>query len=64
MAALLNEIERHLRATRQAPTRFGREAACDPRLVSDLRRGREPRGDLAARVLAYIAARGAPPVQA
>ena len=58
MTPLLTNIERHLRVTRQSPTRFGRDAVRDPRLVFDLRRGREPRDRLTARVLAYIAARG------
>lgn len=40
---LLRKVERFLVATGMSPTRFGREVAGDPRLVSDLRRGREPR---------------------
>jgi hypothetical protein len=36
------------------PTRFGRDAVHDPRLVFDLRRGRELRPQTAARVLAYV----------
>ena len=51
---LLLKIERHLRRTGMPPTRFGREAARDPRLVCDLRRGRSVGDRLAARVLAYI----------
>ncbi len=54
---LLLRVERHLREGAVAPSRFGREAAGDPRFVFDLRRGREPRAATAARVLAFIAAR-------
>jgi len=59
MTPLLTKIERHLKATHGTPTRFGREAACDPRFVFDLRRGREPRPRTEARVVAFIAARSA-----
>lgn len=38
----LRRIEKFLRHTDMSPTRFGREAARDPRLVFDLRQGREP----------------------
>lgn len=56
---LLHTIERCLRSQKIAPSRFGREAAGDPRLVFDLRRGREPRPATEARVRALIAARSA-----
>jgi len=39
---ILPRIERHLRETGTPPTRFGISVASDPRLVFDLRRGREP----------------------
>lgn len=51
---LLPRIERHLRRSGTPATRFGREAARDPRLVHDLRNGREPRAALAARLIAYL----------
>jgi hypothetical protein len=51
---LLREIEIHLRRTGMAPTRFGREAVHDPRLVHDMKRGREPGRAMTARVLAFI----------
>lgn len=51
---LLMEIERYLRRTGTSPTRFGRDAAHDPRLVKDLRRGREPGGRLTRKVLTYL----------
>lgn len=38
---ILRRIELFLRHTGMAPTRFGREAVRDPRLVHDLREGRE-----------------------
>ena len=37
-----------------APTRFGREAVGDPRLVTDLRNGRELRDTTAARISAWL----------
>jgi hypothetical protein len=51
---LLRKIEVHLRQTGMAPTRFGREAVRDPRLVHDMKRGREPGPAMTERVLAYI----------
>lgn len=49
---LLRRIERHLRQSGTAPTKFGREA--DPRFVFDLRNGREPRTSTATRVADYL----------
>ncbi len=54
---LLREIEVHLRRTGMAPTRFGRESVRDPRLVHDMKRGREPGRAMIARVLAFIESR-------
>jgi hypothetical protein len=51
---LLRTIELHLRRTGMAPTRFGREAVRDPRLVHDMKRGREPGRAMTERVLAFI----------
>jgi hypothetical protein len=51
---LLRHIERHLRATGIAPTRFGRDAVGDPRFVLDLRNGREPREATVTRVLRFM----------
>lgn len=56
---LLSTIERHLRQTGTAPTRFGREAVGDPRFVLDLRNGREPRPETVKRVAQFIAGREA-----
>ena len=54
--SLLGKINQFLRATQMPETRFGRRAANDPRLVRDLRNGREPRAALIARVEAFLAA--------
>lgn len=51
---LLRAIEKHLRQTGTPPTRFGRDAVGDPRFVTDLRNGREPRGSTEQRVRAYL----------
>jgi hypothetical protein len=51
----LVKIDRYLRQTRMPPTRFGRLAVNDPRLVGDLRRGRIPGPRLTARIDAFIA---------
>ena len=58
--SVLRLIERHLRETGVPPTRFGRGAVNDPRLVGDLRRGREPGPRTVRRIEAYIAAQRAP----
>ena len=47
---LIRDIERFLLTTGLPPTKFGRLAARDPRLVFDLRNGREPRPALRSRV--------------
>ena len=51
---LLRRIERHLRRRGMAPSTFGRKVAGDPRLVRDMRRGREVGPELAARVEAWM----------
>lgn len=51
---LLTEIERYLRRSGMSPTRFGREAASDPRLVFDLRRGRDVGARLATRLRSWM----------
>ncbi|HVM37111.1 MAG TPA: hypothetical protein VM265_01800 [Sphingomicrobium sp.] len=53
---LLREVEKFLRRSQTAPTRFGREAVGDPRFVFDLRRGREPRPETERRVRAFLEA--------
>ncbi|MGN6375551.1 MAG: hypothetical protein ACTHMG_08345 [Sphingomonas sp.] len=54
--SVLRKIETYLRATNMPPTRFGRLAVNDPRLVRDLRNGREIGSSVAARVERFIAA--------
>jgi hypothetical protein len=51
---LLREVEKFLRHTDVAPTRFGRDVLGDPRFVFDLRNGRDPRPSTIARVRAYL----------
>ena len=53
------KIEKFLRTSNMTPTRFGRLAVRDPRLVHDLRRGREPGPALIARVESFLAAQEA-----
>ncbi|UYY59800.1 hypothetical protein [Sphingomonas sp. S2-65] len=52
------EIEKYLRRTEMTATRFGRLAVGDPRLVKDLRNGREPRAKMVARIQAFLADQG------
>jgi len=47
---LIRKIEQFLRRHDMPPTKFGRLAARDPRLVLDLRMGREPRPAMEQRV--------------
>ena len=47
---LLRKIERFLARTGMPVTKFGRLCARDPRLVSDMRNGRELRRQLRSRV--------------
>jgi 2,4-dienoyl-CoA reductase-like NADH-dependent reductase (Old Yellow Enzyme family) len=47
---LLRTIERFLKETGMPATRFGRDAVRDPRLVLDMRNGREPGDRMKRRV--------------
>ena len=47
---LMRKIERFLARTGMPVTKFGRLAAHDPRLIGDLRNGREPRPSLSTRI--------------
>lgn len=49
------KIERFLQRTGMPPANFGRLAVRDPRLVFDLRNGRELRPPTAARIEAFLA---------
>lgn len=53
--SLLWDINRYCRRTGMPPTKFGRLAVNDPRLVHDLNRGREPGPAMRARVAEFIA---------
>lgn len=48
------KVEQYLKRSGMSATRFGRLVARDPRLVHDLRRGREPGARLVARIDAFI----------
>ena len=52
--SLLIRIDRYLRRTGMPPSNFGRAVTNDPRLVSDLRRGRQPGVRVSARIRAYL----------
>lgn len=58
MSPLCHEINRFLHRTGMPATKFGRLAARDPRLVHDLRRGRQPRDTMADRVRMFMAEAG------
>jgi hypothetical protein len=51
------EIGRYLRETGMPETKFGRLAVHDPRLVGDMRRGRQLGAVTKARVAAFMAER-------
>lgn len=55
---LLIRIDRYLRHTGVPQTRFGREVARDPRLISDLRNGRNLGARLARRLDAFLSTQG------
>ena len=54
--SILIKIDRYMRRNAMPPTLFGRLAVNDPRLVHDLRRGRQPRQAMVARIEAFIEA--------
>ena len=49
------EVEKFLRRSNMPPTKFGRLAINDPRLVQDLRNGREPGSRVTRRIADFIA---------
>ncbi|MEG3084863.1 hypothetical protein U1707_14520 [Sphingomonas sp. PB2P12] len=57
--SVLMKIDRYLRRTGMPMSKFGRLAVGDPRLVHDLRRGRQPRAPMVAKIESFIAADGA-----
>ncbi|MCP3733908.1 hypothetical protein M9979_03320 [Sphingomonas sp. RP10(2022)] len=56
---LLIKIDRYLRHTSMSRTQFGRLAANDPRLVTDMMRGRIVGPEMQARIERFIAERPA-----
>ena len=50
----LRMIEKFLKETGIAPSRFGRDAVRDPRLVHDMRRGREPGKRMQRRIEHFV----------
>ena len=53
--SLLVKIDRYCRHTGVPPSKFGRLAVHDPRLVHDLRRGRQLGPAITARIEAFMA---------
>ena len=51
---LMRRIEKFLKREDMKPTRFGREALGDPRLISDIKNGRELRDRTLARIQAWL----------
>lgn len=51
---ILRQIERYLALSGMSATAFGRRVARDPRLVHDLRRGRELGPSLTQRIETFI----------
>lgn len=49
-----DRIEKFLRASHMPASTFGRRAVRDPRLVWDLRNGREPGRRITARIEAFL----------
>lgn len=49
-------VERFLKEQRVPPTKFGRLAAHDPRLVLDMRMGREIRPEMETKLRQFISA--------
>jgi len=56
---ILVKIDRYLRQTGMPMTKFGRLSVGDPRLVHDLRRGRQARPPMVARIESFIEGTGA-----
>lgn len=52
---MLRSVEMFLKETGMAPTRFGRDSVRDPRIVFDMRNGREPGGRMRRRLEHFMA---------
>lgn len=55
---MLRVVEKFLRENDIAPTKFGRIVASDPRLVLDMRMGREVRKPMQKKITQYIKSYG------
>ena len=51
---LMRRIQLFMKRSDMAPTRFGREAVGDPRLIADMKNGRELRDKTIARIQAWL----------
>ena len=51
---LLSDCERFIEEFGLTPSRFGREACRDPRIIFDLRRGREPSARVVDRIHGFM----------
>ncbi|APG62149.1 hypothetical protein LPB140_04260 [Sphingorhabdus lutea] len=51
---MLREVEKFLRENDMPPTKFGRLVAHDPRLVLDMRMGREVRSAMQRKIRQFI----------
>jgi hypothetical protein len=56
--AVLRKIHKFLNHSGMPPTKFGRLAVNDPRLVGDLRNGREPGARMVKRIEAFLTQHG------
>jgi hypothetical protein len=54
LTPLLIRLNRYLLHSRRTPSAFGLDVAGDPRLVGDMRLGRQPRPQLQRRIEAYL----------
>jgi hypothetical protein len=61
---MLVEVQRYLKRTGMPATKFGRLAINDPRLVGDLRNGRDLRPETEAKIARFITANPSPPPSA
>lgn len=52
--SLRRRIEHFLKRTRISPTRLGLDVTGDPKLVFTIRKGREPRPQMEAKIVAYM----------
>lgn len=56
--AILRKIQKFLNHSGMPQTKFGRLSVNDPRLVGDLRNGREPGPRMVARIESFLADQG------